>query len=475
MGGQVEGELVMKRVAALLGVGLLLAGLEPALRGQVQLESQQLGSEEDFTREYRAARGDLNKLGYGERPFQEKDKKLLEWVAQYHVYRVTCYNTVQRSPKLMLEVHEDLKREIKRVLDNRTKNAEFRKNFAEQLVICFREVMKLEFAKNRLACVHAALMLPELAKLQEPVIGPFLVSVINDPKQHDAVKLYATRALGQFFPAREFMPGVDTSNKDLEDRKKVELAYVDALVSFIHRTWDGQSFADAEAVQFVRKEAIKALAQAQVPAIEVKGKQGKIYGRVAETLLEVLAPKPVLYPPPSLKEKVEAAIGLCQIKISPISLYQPDEAVYRVGKFLVEFGTMYNSDLNLFIGGGKEAKTPALTWKIHGERIKMALADMANNSRGKADDNAKKLSNGLTNYFNSISKYAKIDDLRDLNTTVSGFQPKNAQIFRGIMPAANGDGKKENGKKENQKKENGKKENGKKGKVEKDEKAGNGQ
>src|SRR5262249_30838088 len=208
------------------------------------------------------------------------------------------------------------------------------------------------------------ILLPKLARLEEEEIGDYLAGLVKDPKKHDAIKLWALKGLAAYFPAHEWtvVAPKDRDGKEIpEARKKREVERSNAVIEFLRRNWES-NHADDDAIRYLRREAIKTLAQAQVPAVEIT--KDKAVAPVAKTLLKILEPKNGMNPSPSLQEKVEAAIGICQIKVIPNSLYLPDQGIYLVGTFLVEFANEYINDRSSFVGGNsKTRKIPKLPWK----------------------------------------------------------------------------------------------------------------
>src|SRR5262249_15360068 len=147
-------------------------------------------------------------------------------------------------------------------------------------------------------------------------------------------------------------------SKPLQEKKARDIARVDTVRAYIERkqtlsedapkeTWD--------AVAFLRREAIKTLAEARAPAVEVvqdpQANPVEGNGPVAYGLLRVLAG---LEPPATQAERAEAALGICAMKAGLIDVYQPDLGVYLVGNFIAGFVKDYQLDYNAFSGKEKE-------------------------------------------------------------------------------------------------------------------------
>src|SRR5205823_9941938 len=135
----------------------------------------------------------------------------------------------------------------------------------------------------------------------------------------------------------------------------------------VNRKWDG----DPVVAQFIRREAIQTLGETRVPMMNVP-EGGKVVAPVAYTLARFLSPgKDGPYPPPSLSEKCEAAIGIFQLDTRGLEGYNVEPGLYLAGKFLHEFTTEYIKDFAIFGGKGgfkkekdERKKPPVYPWKF---------------------------------------------------------------------------------------------------------------
>src|SRR5262249_9230220 len=150
--------------------------------------------------------------------------------------------------------------------------------------------------------------------------GLYLVYLLTDnaKAKHDVIKMYAAHGLREYFPVAPLVEAEDIPDAQLR-RKEKEVKYVDALIKFIERKpADKLTEPEQNAVRFLRREAIESLAQAQAPMVML-GKD--VEGPIAPTLLKVLAPNSGLDPAPGLAERIEAAIGICELKYSKVPDY----------------------------------------------------------------------------------------------------------------------------------------------------------
>src|SRR5262245_49179597 len=268
------------------------------------------------------------------------DAKGMDIAAKWFTQRVTD-STVQTKPGDMQKVHKEFHNMIDAAVNARAKNQRFLSQFSEHLVKRHKEVMDLDFNTNRVACVNAAVMLPRLGKIGQESIADYLATLLQDAKKHDAIKLYAAQGLNEFYAARPIAP------KSLQDAavRDREAKRLDALLAFLNRAGSAEKASKEEeaAARFVRLSAVRALAQARVPALSVQG--GKVQSPVAYALVRTLAGEAGdKAPAPGLAERYEAAVGLCQLQTKEVPQYQPEPAVYRVGIFLGEFAQKYKED-----------------------------------------------------------------------------------------------------------------------------------
>jgi hypothetical protein len=435
-------------LVASLGLLLAYATFVPAqLRPG---DAKQLGSKTDLERFVGVVKIDFDNYMRGAKPPSgEEAKKLFELASQYYVFRVTWFLASGRpNPEVMENVRGAFKRVIKLAIDNADKNQAAVKLWTPMLVSDFKEVLDLPFENNRLACVNGALLLPELAKLKRPEIADLLVTLLEDPKKHDAIKRWAAEALTEFFPATEFDVVLKRGDKEAERKKQADLKRVNALLGFVKRKWNPSknvSKEEVEAFRYVRRMTIRALGEARVPVIEADSKTQKVQGDVIHALVPILT-KGAVAPEPTLPEKIEAAIAISRMRVEPNSAYQPDEGIYRVSTVLAELAVAYNNDYNRFAGGGAVKSIPVLPWRYHARRIQLALGEMVDSVksdplRTTAAVNARKLQSESQSLLNAMQEWKanfNAQGLADVSKTLR--PPASAQIFKDIKtaPASSG-------------------------------------
>ena len=160
-------------------------------------------------------------------------------------------------------------------------------------------------------------------------------------------------------------------------------------------------------------------------------------------------------PPFSLSEKVEAAIGLCNLKTNDQQLkaapqYNTDLAAYVLANTVYEFVTAYNNDFVVFKAAPTKGKddthvVPRLPWKYYAARLDKGLEDMAANLTGPA---AKKVvdlrgssGGGASALLTTVSKMQQQVEMTPLLPNfIASIRPASAEVYKGskefVLPLA---------------------------------------
>jgi hypothetical protein len=416
-----------------LGVALLLVA-EGA-----RAQSDSLGSVQEIEKGKAMHLASFEALLRGEQQPGPDDQAVMDAFAQYYVLLMT-HPTYQNKKGKLYEIVTDLDTHLKDYAllpENAARNQKFMEQWTERMVLAFRRVTGPELLEgkanqNRVTVVRVAMLLPVFAKAKQEKFSEFLGSILTDEKQHDVMKLYAVKALRAYFPARPARTTDDPDDKKLQQTIARDARRVKAVMDFLGRKWDTT---EPQVAQYIRREALRTLAEAQVPAMQVK--DGKVQLPVAQALLRTLAHgKEGLSPPPSLTEKCEAAIGVCKMKAKLLEDYQPEAGLYLVGRFLDELITEYTKDFPRFGAKGKGAvkHIPVLPWKLEADRLQKALKELETNLMAGTPTHAKalKLAEAAKNSLGGMASHLQVDQPRDLRTLLGNLRPANGQLFKGI-------------------------------------------
>lgn len=427
---------IVGRPVSLLIVGAsVILGVVASGQGQ-QLSNKELEAEFNKTFTVRL------KLFSGERPPTAEDQKLMDVTARWYIHRVTW--PVGKAEE-WAKLHETLERDLLGPLLSPSAmkgNRVFVEQLGKHMAKALRQVLTRDFNDdNRVAMLNAALMLPPIARLKQEDVGDLLVELLKDKKCHDAIKLYAARAMREFFPARILTVDDDPKDAKVNVKFKRDTDRVLALTSFIDRKGPVPADeAEREAIRFMRREAVASLAQAGAPALAALKKKGVVEIPVAYELLRVLVRGKEGYdPPPSIAERVEAALGLCHLRDPGANAdYDPSVAVYAVGQTFADYATEYQKDYgNIF--GRKDpknikegSKIPTMPWRVQSERFKQAVKELVVNTKGTpAQANAKKLETQVNLVATSIAGYASVQsELGQTRKVADALAPKSGQIYK---------------------------------------------
>jgi hypothetical protein len=140
-----------------------------------------------------------------------------------------------------------------------------------------------------------------------------------------------------------------------------------------------------------------------------------------------------LQPPPSLQEKVEAALGLCAMKYPNMPDYEPQVAIFLIGKTLDEFVFEYNKDHANFA----VAKKPSYVAFVgDARRFKAGFKDLAANTPGANPSAkvAKDMESKAMPIVDKISKYqlVTLNELTPFKTVLVQARPKDGYVFKSI-------------------------------------------
>jgi hypothetical protein len=187
---------------------------------------------------------------------------------------------------------------------------------------------------------------------------------------------------------------------------------------------------------------VAALGQTRLPAATRSvGKKTHIERPTALSLLKVMRKDGVPIQP-SVREQVNACVGLCQLKSRLCDEYQPDYAAYQIGWFLVDFTSRYNSDEEV----KRETKTKAgdkvekvistEPWKIDAARLHQALDELKDDTARKEEAKyiASLVSQAQT-LLSEIINGRKGVDPRNLETYLQQNPPKSATVYKDVLTA----------------------------------------
>ncbi|MBV9122328.1 MAG: hypothetical protein JO112_03070 [Planctomycetes bacterium] len=283
----------------------------------------------------------------GEQVPGAQDAGILETGAKWFVYRLT-WSELRRTGGIEDVFREFDQQVLQPALKAKEQNQDFMKMYTQQLQTQLQRILQNASVVNQ---INGARLMARWGRSGQTEYADFLVGVLQDKANNDAVKFYTLQGLME-------LRGANPRLQPQAREAKVDQALLDYLAAK-SQAGDNLPGPEADGVRYVRREAVRALAQPQQP-----GQNPDLPG-VPLALARVVGRDAGMVPSPSLSEQAEAAIGLGQMQNKRFANYQPDYAAYFVGLFLVDFVTR--------AGGDQRSATPSQAWKYQALRLSNAM------------------------------------------------------------------------------------------------------
>jgi hypothetical protein len=386
----------------------LLACVAPA---HAQTLNDGLDALEKKFREHKTLIGALLKGEVPLDPAQAVHTEAVDTAAKYVVYPYVL-DILEGSPGAIEAIfRKRLEADLSFIQRNRPRTDELAKEYGKRVRAHALEVANFASAKP-IARVNAARTLARLAELAQPELADTLVELLNDSKQGGGVHFYALRGLRDLLalPPQDDVPVVD----------KARVARVaESLVAFLNQKPPlDERIASREEIdgyRYLRREAIRALAQTRLPAVNNNVLPALVLARVAGNDQR-------LWPAPRLDERLEASIGLARMRpVKEGPTYQPDYAVWQIGLFLEAWGNAANQNRDT---RGQLRLRP---WKVDAARLAEVLLPL------KAEVKVPYVARGVdvaNRVLNAVSKgdLALASDL----SWYGGNPPPSKELFAGV-------------------------------------------
>ena len=391
-----------------------------------------------------------------------KAQKVAEAVANHFLWRITHPNPDPKKFKdWPVKVHSDFENFVTNAMQKSITTGKAKENrafisiLAPELIKSMHKILELKLDSDTTTTtvvVQGALMLPTMAKLRHDDIGLYLADLVDDSKgTHDAVRVYALRGLKEHLPITPIDNPGDLDNDKLQGLMN-DAKVIDALTKYITRPMKGNGGPEQVKVKrYLRREAIAAMAHAGAPAVVALSKPQKITtkdaqkiagkammdheGLIAPTLLRVLANDLPLAP--SLQEKIEAAYGICAMRLDKSPDYKSDVGVYLVGRLMQEMVSEYNKDWGNFAAAGDKRVPPTIAWKGESRRLSDVMqAQWGKGPNGKelAGKAGADLEAAVRPILASFGKYERPEQAKviALNTLVNTLKPADGKAFKNL-------------------------------------------
>lgn len=307
---------------------------------------------------YRGVRGRVMSFFRGQEAVDPSDKGQVEAIdlfAKYHTYGVYLRKLDTQSGGIKKDFDE-FEGELNRILKSKSPDTvkPLAEVFSNQIGIHTLEVIQL---KNALPIhkLHNARVLAKTAELGKAPLAEPLVKVLNDREQNEGVHYYALKGLAELLPQMQ---------------PPQRATYATALVEFLEQKKGPAKNAAIEEIDgfcILRREAIRALAKTNTPAINDKVRPALVLARFAGNDSRI-------QPPPRIDERIEAAIGLARMQAPPKdNQYQADYAAGQIAKCLGAMAQAAEKER-------ANRDTRIHPWRILAAQFKDALAVLKRNN-----------------------------------------------------------------------------------------------
>jgi hypothetical protein len=356
-----------------LSLGFILAALVPA-RAAAPVDELPTNGEKALEEEHSKADQDWSNLLSGATPADPANPQhqaAVDAAAKWATYRLTWSNI--NDPGKVSDLFRQYNDDLLELRLGREKTQKAAEMYAKQVIAHAAEVLQ---TRKLIARINAARMLDRLAeKASDEAItdvtarlgggdqgdlADALAAAIKDPAQLDAARLYLFRALRALLALPRSEPPALPRDK--------EEAAVGAVIKFLqdhNKPFPpGTPQDEIDGFRYVRREAIKALAQCRYPTLADKTHPTLV--------LLKLAARDGVEPDLRMDERVEAALGVARAQADLDKDYQPDYAAHQLGLFVVDFANRLSQEKQ-----DSPDKPPSEAWKYDASRLIEALETMS--------------------------------------------------------------------------------------------------
>jgi hypothetical protein len=380
----------------------------------------------------------LGKLRDGRIEVTAGDQPILQRAARWHIYRLTwkkfqerepddplnlssgrsSYDLLQQELYPLLIVPDPRKGSPYRPTDNQQK---YMQEFTKALIPPIEKVLK---NPRPIARINAAIVLTKMSESGQELLAKPLASILADKDQIDAVKFYALVGLKNVFSGDPAQEKEVRATQTLTDRD-VERDAIQKLLDFLTRPanfTDTTTQGEKDAFHYLRREAIRALGQTRWPGYPAASGRS-IAARTAWELFRIVREQDV-EPAPTLGERVEAAVAICQLKSRLLQPYLTDYALAHLGQFFVDIADQYERER---IQAGAPGGT-SHPWKLYGALLEQAAQTLADDLKSKPQ--AQQMLALARNMFHSIAVGNQATGLRELRGWLKDHPTQEKQLYR---------------------------------------------
>lgn len=297
------------------------------------------------------------------------------------------------------------------------------------VIKCSQDVLQNKVLAARL---NAARILERVAEWGFESVADPLLNVMNNPREHDAVRLWAIQGLGYLlrdYSDKGQLGSDDEKGLRYQQCMRVIYEWLNKASFMPSDVIEQMTTPERAAIVYIRKRAIRSLGMSRRALIVDGGRSGVKDGPVAELLAKIMVNvQGSVIPEASWSERVDAAYAICQMspKLSP-SL-NTDVAAYQFAQFLAALGANAVNDPNR-----SDPAKARQRWKYFAVVLKESIDHLEKEHTGNEPgaEFVRKLIPQMTRVIENLDDPSKFPQApQDLFNYLSGNSPPNKTLFK---------------------------------------------
>jgi hypothetical protein len=394
-------------------IGALTAGLAPT-RAQTLDEGWQRLDDK-----FRPMR--LRATGFikGAESFDPNDKSQVEAIdllAKNYTYAVYL-KKLDTEPNGIKKDYEAFDKDVEGILKARDRASlqPLAEVLSDKVGIHALEVIQLKEARP-IHKLHNARILAKIAELGHAGLAGTLVTILKDSQQNDAVQYWVLKGMETLLSQVQLQQAAPLLTKDQQAK------CAEAIVEFLDQKQKKAPSKNAapeeiDGFRFLRRAAIRALAKIHTPAINDKIRPALVLARFAGNDERI-------QPPPSVDERVEAAIGLARMEPGKDKQYQADYAAGQIAKCLGACAHIAETERT-----NKEARTHP--WRAYATMFKESLETLKKNNEKSANPYVIQIADRGSQLLKRVLDGAAIEGNEQTWWRSSQSDPPSKELFQG--------------------------------------------
>jgi hypothetical protein len=412
----------------------------PLTGGELKVDDKQIPAQRETSMVARfASSNDVDA-----KPQTDADRAAIDKVIKYDLYRLTWESVITvrdparygTIPSIMSEllgneldnVHSKVFPPIPRSAaqdqeetDKRMRQKAYVQILAPSVVQHARAVLQ---NKEISARINATRVLARLAEWGREEAVDDLVRVIKNPQESDAVRVHAFQGLEAIFALTESndlrangLFATQAGQERFRSAVAAVLAWLEAHTNMTNVQLVYLSKEEIAAIAYIRRAAERALGAAKYPLLVDNRNEGKQVGKIADLLARIVAGDASISPTPDMRERIDAAQALCQLRASHSPSYQADYAAGVLARFLADLGSFCNQQNHGYLG-----------WQNEADRMNRALTTFATQHGTAYAKSVLAAAKPLLEHFDDANKNPTA--VETFANWVSNNQPSSKEVYK---------------------------------------------